>query len=407
VVRGRGFRAARTPREEVLCGLFAEVLGVERVGIEDNFFALGGDSIVSIQLVSRARKAGLVITPRGVFQHQTVAGLAAVATAVEATSAAVPDVATGAVVASPIMRWLLERGGPIEGFHQATLLQVPACLRAKDLIGALQAVLDHHDALRLRLDVGEGGGDWKLEVGPPGAVLAAECLRRVEICDLDAAGREACIFEHARAAASRLAPAAGVLVQAVWFDAGGSDAGRLLVVIHHLAVDGVSWRILVPELAAAWSAIAGGGVPAFAPRGTSFRHWAQRLALHAQDSRFIGELSFWTGMLSAPSLLLVEGSLDPARDVMGTAGRLTLTLPAAVTEGLLRRVAGAFHAGIQHVLLTALALAIAQWCRRGDRGSIAAVLIDVEGHGREEIFADVELSRTVGWFTSLFPVRLD
>src|SRR6201987_5209274 len=118
-VRGRGIRLARTPQEEMLCGLFAEVLGVERVGIEDNFFALGGDSIVSIQLVSRARKAGLVITPRGVFQHQTVAGLAAVATAVEATSAAVPDVATGAVVASPIMRWLLERGGPIEGFYTA------------------------------------------------------------------------------------------------------------------------------------------------------------------------------------------------------------------------------------------------------------------------------------------------
>src|SRR5919201_1684207 len=108
-------------------------------------------------------------------------------------------------------------------------------------------------------------------------------------------GREACIFEHARGAASRLAPASGVLVQAVWFDAGGSDAGRLLLVIHHLAVDGVSWRILVPELAAAWSAIAGGGVAEFAPRGTSFRHWAQRLALHAQDTRFIGELSFWTG----------------------------------------------------------------------------------------------------------------
>jgi hypothetical protein len=112
-------------------------------------------------------------------------------------------------------------------------------------------------------------------------------------------------------------------------------------------------------------------------------------------------------MLSAPSALLVEGSLDPARDVMGTAGRLTLTLPAAVTEGLLRRVAGAFHAGIQPVLLTALALAIAQWCRRRDRESLAAVLIDVEGHGREEVFPGIDLSRTVGWFTSLFPVRLD
>src|SRR5262249_7295542 len=238
-VRGRGLRLARTPREEVLCGLFAEVLGVEGVGIDDNFFALGGDSIVSIQLVSRGRKAGLVITPRAVFQLQTVAGLAAVATAVEEMSAAVPDVATGAVVATPIMRWLLERGGPIERFHQALLLQVPACLREDDLICALQAVLDHHDALRLRLVAG-ASGELKLEVGEAGAVLAADCLRRVEIFGLDAGEREACICEHARAAASRLSPAAGVLVQAVWFDAGGSEAGRLLVMVHHLAVDGVS-----------------------------------------------------------------------------------------------------------------------------------------------------------------------
>src|SRR5437773_8446579 len=219
-------RLPRSPQEELLCALFAEVLGVERVGIDDNFFALGGDSIVSIQLVSRARKAGLVITPRAVFQHQTVAGLAAVATAVEATSAAVPDVATGAMVASPIRRWLLERGGPVEQFHQATLLQVPACGREEELIGALQAVLDHHDAVRLRLDVAEGGGDWQLEVGPPGAVVAAECLRRVEICDLDGAGREGGIFEDARAAASRLSPAGGVRGQGGWVDGGGAGAGR-------------------------------------------------------------------------------------------------------------------------------------------------------------------------------------
>src|SRR5262249_57443943 len=118
----------------------------------------------------------------------------------------------------------------------------------------------------------------------------------------------------------------------------------------------------------------------------------------------VGERWFWSGMLRKASLLLVDGSLDPARDVMGTAGRLTLTLPAGVTEGLLRRVAAAFHAGINHVLLTALVLAIAQWCRRRDRGLGAAVLIDVEGHGREEVFSDIDLSRTVGWFTSLFPM---
>src|SRR6184192_908300 len=400
-------RLPRSPQEELLCALFAEVLGVERVGIDDDFFALGGDSIVSIQLVSRARKAGLVITPRAVFQHQTVAGLASVATRLEETGSPVVDVATGGLVATPIMRWLLERGGPIERFNQATLLQVPSCLREDHLLSALQTVLDHHDALRLRLDGSGGSGECELEVRPPGAVLAATCLRRVDICGLDAGAREGCIYEHALAAQSRLSATAGVLLQAVWFDAGAEQAGRLLVMIHHFAVDGVSWRILVPELAAAWEAIARGGVPVLGVRGSSFRRWAQQLVSHAHEARCIGELSFWTGILSEPSLLLVDGSLDPARDVMGTAGELTLTLPAAVTEALLKRVPGAFHAGINHVLLTALGLSLVQWCRRRERGAGHAVLIDVEGHGREEVLADIDLSRTVGWFTSLFPVRLD
>ncbi|HEX8782479.1 MAG TPA: condensation domain-containing protein, partial [Steroidobacteraceae bacterium] len=397
---------ARNPREELLCALFAEVLGLERVGIDDNFFALGGDSIVSIQLVSRARKAGLAITPRAVFEHQTVAGLAEAAGVIGEPCGAVADIATGGLAPTPIMRWLLERGGPLDRFNQSMLLQVPAGMREVDLTSALQAVLDHHDALRLRLET-VGEGEWKLEVAPAGAVDAGACLRRIDIGGLDAGAREACICEHAHAAESRLLPAAGVLVQAVWFDAGAQRSGRLLLTIHHLAVDGVSWRILVPELAAAWSAVAGGGVPALTARGTSFRRWSQWLELRAQDAACVGELSFWSGMLSERSLSLVDGALDPARDTMGTTGRLTLTLPAALTQALLTRVPAAFHCGIQHVLLTGLALAIAQWCGRRGRGGSTAVLVDVEGHGREEVSADIDLSRTVGWFTSLYPVRLD
>src|SRR5262249_40570849 len=156
------WRAPRTPQEELLCGLFAEVLGVERVGIDDNFFALGGDSIMSIQLVSRARQAGLVITPRAVFEHQTVATLAAAATLLEEAPSIVPDIAIGPLPATPIMHWLAERGGPIERFHQAVLLRVPAGLREDHLIGALQAVLDHHDALRLRLAAAVQGTDFSL-----------------------------------------------------------------------------------------------------------------------------------------------------------------------------------------------------------------------------------------------------
>jgi hypothetical protein len=262
-------RGPRTAREEVLCALFAQVLGLDRVGIDDNFFALGGDSIMSIQLVSRARRAGLLITPRAVFQHQSVAALAAVAGVVEETAARKPDIATGPLPATPIMRWLIERGGPIDRFSQAMLLRVPAGLREEHLVGALQAVLDHHDALRLRVVGAASGGDLALEITPAGSVDARSCLRRVDVGGLNEEVRRACIIEQGQAAETRLAPAAGVMVQAVWFDAGTAEAGRLLLTIHHLAVDGVSWRILAPDLAAAWAAVADGKTPALAATGTS------------------------------------------------------------------------------------------------------------------------------------------
>jgi non-ribosomal peptide synthase protein (TIGR01720 family) len=400
-------RAPRTPQEEVLCGLFAEVLGVERVGIDDSFFALGGDSILSIRLVSRAREAGLVITPRAVFEHQTVAALAAAATLVAEAPASVPDVAIGGLPATPIMRMFAELGGPIDRFHQAMVLQVPAGLQEDHLVGALQAVLDHHDVLRLRLDAPSQGSEIALEIAPCGTVDARACLQRIDVSGLDDAARRACISEQAQAAEMRLSPRAGGMMQAVWLDGGAAAPGRLLLCIHHWAVDGVSWRILVPDLAAAWAALAGGEVPRLAPRSTSVRRWAHWLEAEAREARRVGELSFWRGMLSAPSVSLVAGSLDRARDVVGRAGQLTLRLPASLTGPLLTRVPAAFHGGINDVLLTGLVVAILDWSRRRGGETSRAVLVDLEGHGREEPAAGVDLSRTVGWLTSLCPVRLE
>ncbi len=435
---GRGYRAPRSPQEALLCGLFAEVLGVERVGLEDNFFELGGDSIVSIQLVSRARRAGLAITPRLVFQHQSVAALAAAAGVVDEAAAAArtrpPDDGTGVLPATPIMRWLAGRGGPIERFSQGMALRVPAGLRQADLGAALQGLLDHHDALRLRLDAGAPGGRWRLEVLPVGAVAVADCLRRIDVGGLDDGGLRGAVAEAAAAAELGLSPAAGMMLQAVWLDAGAERCGLLWLSIHHLAVDGVSWRILVPDLETAWAQAAAGRAIELPAAGTSFRGWAGRLAARARSAEVVAEVAHWRGVLSEPSLLLVEDRLDAGRDVAGTAGHLRLTLPVAVTGALLTRLPALFHCGINDVLLTALVLAVADWCRRGRRGATTAraanrsaadrpaanlaaanlpaashaVLLDLEGHGRaEEMFADVDLSRTVGWFTSLYPVRLD
>ncbi|MBV9164385.1 MAG: amino acid adenylation domain-containing protein, partial [Pseudonocardiales bacterium] len=403
-------RPPRTPSEQILCDLFAEVLSLSTVAIDDDFFALGGDSIVSIRLVSRARAAGVVITVRDVFKYRTVAGLAGVVGGLDEVITEVAGAGIGVVAPTPIMCWLHERGGRFDWFHQSRLLQVPPAVGIERLVAAAQAVVDHHDALRSRLSYPTGGaisGPGVLEVPPAGTVTAAAVVHRVEVTGLDPDRLRMVISKETAAAASRLAPESGVMVQLVWFDAGPHQPGRLLILIHHLVVDGVSWRILIPDLVAAYQAIAAEASPNLDPVGTSLRRWSQHLQAAAEDPQRVGELPLWTQMLRAPDPLLTDRVLDPGRDVAGTAQHLTLTLPPEVTTPLLTRVPAAFHGGVNDVLLTALALAVAQWRRCHGRGDHSAVLVDVEGHGREEIIDGVDLSRTVGWFTSLFPVRLD
>ncbi|MFG2761667.1 phosphopantetheine-binding protein, partial [Streptomyces wuyuanensis] len=276
-------RAPRDEREETLCGLFAEVLGLPEVGIDDGFFDLGGDSIVSIQLVARARAAGLVISPRDVFERKTVRALAVVVQ--DADTQAVPvagaDDGVGVVPLTPVMHQLRERGGSVDCFSQGVLVQVPAGLQTVDLVTAVGAVLNRHDMLRSRLNTSDEGGEWVLEVLPAGAVDAAACVHRVDIAGLDGAGVGEVIAREGEAARGRLSPGGGRMVQVVFFDAGAGRPGRVLVVAHHLVVDGVSWRILLPDLRTAWEAAAAGRTPQLEPVATSFRHWTRTLAEHA------------------------------------------------------------------------------------------------------------------------------
>ncbi len=402
--------APRAPHEQLLCELFTEVLGVSRVGVGDDFFALGGDSIVSIRLVARARAAGMVFTMRDVFTHRSVAGLAAVAKDTSGMTLEAPDTGVGVVTATPIMCWSQERGGPVNHFYQSMLLIVPAGVDTENLTAALGAALDHHEGLRSRLAPAPAeaeGADWVLEVPPAGTVPADGLVHRVPVSGLDADRLQQVINRETAAAASRLDPWAGVMVQLVWFDAGPDAPGRLLVMVHHLVIDGVSWRILLPDLQAAWEAITSGQHPRLQPVGTSLRRWSQHLHTHAQGPIRVAELKLWTQILNTPDPLLTDQAVDPGRDVAATARQVTVTLPPAVTGPLLTTVPAAFHGGVNDVLLTALALAVAQWRRDHGRGDHRAVLVEVEGHGREDITDGVDLSRTVGWFTSLFPVRLD
>jgi hypothetical protein len=349
-----------------------------------------------------------------VFRHQTVEALAAAVTEAGeddgvpgcGAHAESPDAGTGAVEPTPVMRWMRELGGLTEGFNQSVLLRVPPALDTERLTRAVQVLLDHHDALRLR--VRDDGPDWGLDVGPRGSVAAGACVRRVDVTGLEGEASRALMAEQALAARDRLRPADGVMLQAVAFDRGARRPGRLLLVVHHLAVDGVSWRILLPDLRAAWEALAAGRTPHLEPVGTSLRRWAQGLTAAAHRPERLAELPWWSATLRGQDPPLGRRPLDPLRDVAGTAHGVRLTLPAQHTEPLLTRVPAAYHAGVDDVLLTGLALAFGDWRRRTGRPGGSAVLVDREGHGWEETAVDgADLSRTVGWFTAVHPVRLD
>ncbi|MEW1583183.1 amino acid adenylation domain-containing protein [Streptomyces microflavus] len=403
---GGGSRGPRNEREQLLCGLFTDLLGVPEVAIDDNFFALGGDSIVSIQLVSRALQLGLALTPRDVFRHQTVEALALAASEPDADTDPTPDDGVGTVPPTPIMEWLRELDGPVKGFNQSVLLRTPLGLGEKSLLAAVQAVLDRHDLLRARLDR-TAPGRWRLEVPPAGKTDAADCLRRICIATLPEEALTVLLTTEAEAARRSLDPDAGTMVRIVWFDAGSERPGRLLVLLHHLVVDGVSWRILVPELLRCWAEAESGRAPATDPVGTSFRTWSEHLAARALTSAIEAELPLWERMTMEADAQLGTRPLDPAVDTRATARRHTRTLPGDRTEALLT-VPAATGASVDAVLLTGLALAIAEWRRNRRRGSAtsAGVLLNLENHGRAED-GEAELSRTVGWFTVMHPLRID
>ncbi|MFE0751733.1 amino acid adenylation domain-containing protein [Gordonia sp. NPDC058843] len=396
-------RPPSTPREYQLAQLFSDVLGVAEVGADDSFFVLGGDSILSIQLVSRAKSGGLAFTTQDVFEHKTVAALAAMASEVADDTGLreLPGGAVGSIPLSPIMHAMLERG-PIDRFGQAALVELPDAVERDELVRTLTAVVDRHDILRAAL-VDDLADQPHVVVRAPGALDADEALDHVWLERRDAHE----IDQHLQAAADRLDPRAGVLVRFVWMQDRDRAAPDLMwLVIHHLAVDGVSWRIILADLAMAWHQVGEDGVPRFGPPTTSVRRWVHGLVEQASE-RAAAELDRWSEMVAPADRLLGRRALDPDRDIVATAGRIRMRIPADVTEAVLTTIPARFHGSANDSLLTALALALAQWRRL--RGQAAgSELIALEGHGREEAAVPgADLTSTVGWFTSRFPVRLE
>jgi len=381
------YRAPGDAVEEILAGIYAQVLGLDRVGVDESFFELGGDSILSMQVVARSRAAGLVCRPRDIFVEQTVARLARVAGLVDG-EAGVVDEGVGPLVATPIMHWLQGVQGPIQEFNQTVLMQAPAGVTEADVVVVLQALLDRHAMLRLRVE-SDADGNWSLEVPEPGLVDAGSCLQSVTAFSDEA------VVE----ARSRLNPATGTMLSALW----AAEAGQLLLIVHHLAVDGVSWRIMLEDINIAWAQRHRGHPVALPAPGTSFARWAALLVEHAHHPDVVEQAEAWRQIAATPSRL---PAVQPAVDTYASAGNLSELLDTDTTRMLLGEVPAAFHAGVHEILLIAFALAWAEFLQVPGTSN-APIGIDVEGHGRhEELASDIDLSRTVGWFTTKYPVSL-
>ncbi|RZL08290.1 MAG: amino acid adenylation domain-containing protein, partial [Rubrivivax sp.] len=360
-----------------------------------NFFELGGDSILSLQIVARARAQGWKISPRQLFEHQSVAELAAVAQrldpAVPATSAARAglEAPAGPVPLLPIQADFLsvERPAP-HHWNQAVLLQSRQPLSLAVLEQALQAVVAHHEALRLRFT--RAGGAWQ-----QAPITAADAASQTLVWFRQAADAQA-IEAFCREAQASLDLARGPLIRALLIEV--PDGGtRLLLAAHHLVIDGVSWRVLLEDLQTACAQLGAGQAVSLPAVTSSYRDWSQRLdgyvPAHADEWRY------WVDQTPAPACLPCD---DPSgSQALGDLAHGAIELDADQTQRLLTRVPTAYRTQVNDVLLTALGRALCAWMG-ADR-----VCIDLEGHGREDLYDDLDLSRTVGWFTTLYPVVLD
>jgi amino acid adenylation domain-containing protein/non-ribosomal peptide synthase protein (TIGR01720 family) len=403
--------APQTRAEEILAEIWAEVLGVKQVGIHDNFFELGGDSILSIQIIARANQAGLMLTPKQLFTYQTIAELATV-TETSSLSQIKQGLVTGEVVLTPIQRWFFAQEFPQpHHWNQAMLLEVRQTLDPGLLEQVVQQLLVHHDALRLRFVHSASG--WQQVNALPDAVLP---FTRVDLSALKEEEQRPAIEAAAAELQASLNLSEGPLVRVALFDLGAKQPNRLLFIVHHLVVDGVSWRILLLDLQTAYQQLKlkreqGDGdlnphretdkqAIVLPPKTTSFQDWSQRLFEYARSPALESELDYWLNHSRSFVAPLPVDDLQ-GDNTQASACTVSVSLSAEETHALLFEVPKAYHTQINDALLTALVQTCAQWT--GNQ----YLLVDLEGHGREEILEGVDLSRTVGWFTTVFPVFLE
>ncbi|WP_344425976.1 amino acid adenylation domain-containing protein, partial [Amycolatopsis minnesotensis] len=381
----------RTPVEATLAEVWAETLGVERVGVSDNFFLIGGDSILSIQLVSKARQAGLRMAAKDLFLAPTIGQLATLVSTGEPREAAPVRPVTGPLPLTPVQRDHFARD-PIAPwqFSQSVLVELAGDVETGALRTALSALVSHHDALRTRFTAADG--EWSATIAED---EHADVLETHALTDGDESARWAALRERAVLADQSFDLGAGLLLHAVLFNGVGNPL--LFLSAHHLVVDAVSWRILLDDLDTAYHQALAGEPIDLGAKTSPVRDWAEGLVRHVGDGALDGQLPYWSALPEVAPLPVDH----PGPNLVATARSLSLSLPERETDALVRVAPSALRIPVQDLLLIALAVAVSRWAN-DDRAAI-----DVEGHGREGLLDELDLTRTVGWFTEIHPVVLD
>lgn len=400
-VTQNGADSASTDTERALCAVFGEHFNGAAPHVDEDFFALGLDSIVAISLVSTARRRGLMLSPQMLWTAQTIRTLAsAIDTAAETADAALDGDRFGEVLPLPMVSWVCEYGN-YRRFTHNVLLRLPSDIDRTSLEAVLQTLLDGHDTLRsILVDTPDGP---RLVTREPGVVQASDLLSRVDVPYATDDETCAAISESARRVIDEIDPRTGAVLRAVWLT-GAEGRHMLLLSAHHLTVDVVSWHIMLGDVTEAARAMGSGEAPKMLPEFTSYRDWSELMWQRAGDPDVIAQRDYWVAQVGEADPVLGVRAPDPTRDTWSSL-RVTQIL-SSVTET--RGVLGAAtkDEGVREFLLATMAMAIASWRHARRQDPRSGALIALEGHGRADLMLDTDTTNTVGSFIASYPVRL-
>ncbi len=381
--------------EQILADIWAESLGIEQVGIHDNFFELGGDSVLSLQIISKSSKAGVRFNPKQIFEHQTISELARVASM---SSIMIPDqgLVAGPVPLTPIQHWFFEQNFPdMHCFTLAYMLEIQNSLNIAQLEQVVQQLISYHDALRLRYSSEKLG--WQQFTTHTSTDVS---ITRIDLSIMSEEAQVAATGSALSELQESLNLSEGPVMRIALFDMGSDKPSRLLWVIHHLLVDVVSWQILLEDLQTGLEQLSRSEPVQLSSRTISYRHWAEWLEEYAESEVIQDESNYW---LSLPWTQITPLPVDHPEGINSTVSAHTVSVSLTETEtrALLQDLPRAFNTQTNDVLLAALVQTFSQWT------GAKSLLVDTEGHGRDGIVNDMDFSRTVGWFTTLYPMLLE